>query len=62
MNSIGEQKLIGKSLYFAKAIYDKAISKQGANDNEVLFGEVSGRSLYLKSISRALDYLFEFDM
>jgi hypothetical protein len=42
---IGEQQLKGKSLYFAKAIHDKAVSKQGSNDNEVMFGEVSGRNL-----------------
>jgi hypothetical protein len=43
---IGEYKLIGKSVYFAKAIHDKAISKTGINDHEVLFGEVSGTYLY----------------
>ena len=45
--SVGELQLKGKSLYFAKAIHDKEIAKHGTNDNEVMFGEVSGMCPYL---------------
>ena len=33
--TLGEKQLIEKALYFAKDVFDKAVSKQGANENEV---------------------------
>ena len=43
MYLIGEKKLLDKSLYFAKAVFEKEVNKQGTNDGDVLFGEISSK-------------------